>query len=329
MVRTCFVVVANGVADGPVGITLDVLGAATRIRRAGLDTSGGKGELVPKLVSLDGQPVRTAAKRGLEVDGSLRDARPGKRDVVLVPGLGMASEPEIERTLANDSAVELAARLAKLAPRVAAIGASCSATFLLAASGALDGHSATTTWWLAPVFARRFPNVELRQDRMVVASGNRMTAGSAFAHADLVLALVAKLAGPTLAHLVASYLVLDERTSQARYMVRSHVRTNDPMLGAVEKYVLANLASSVELADLARVARTSPRTLARRVSAAFGTTPLRYVQRLKMDRAAHLLESSRDSVDAIAERVGYADASAFRRVFRREMGRSPRELRET
>lgn len=328
MARRCFVVVLPGVADGPLGITLDVLGAVTRLSRSGLAGSREKrDELAPVLVSLDGASVPTAAGRTFAVDGALTDVVPKKRDVILLPGMGFATEAEVDRALSRDDVGEATRLLGVIGPRAGIVGASCASTFLLAASGLLDGHAATTTWWLAPVFARRFPRVALRSDRMVVESGTRLTAGSAFAHADLLLAIVARTSGPSLAELAASYLVLDARTSQSRYMVQTHLRTSDPIVGALERHVLAHLDGPLDLADLARATRTSPRTLARRVSAALGTTPLRFVHRLKMERAAHLLEASREPVDAIARSVGYADPAAFRRIFRREMGRAPRELR--
>ncbi len=150
------------------------------------------------------------------------------------------------------------------------------------------------------------------------------TAGSAFAHADLMLALLGQVASPSLAHLVARYLVLDARPSQSRYMVLEHLRTQDPSLRAVERFVAANLHRQLTLEELARAASTSPRTLARRVHAGLGMSPLAFVQRVRVHHAAHLLETTRESVEAIAARVGYADAAAFRRVFRRHLGESPR-----
>jgi transcriptional regulator GlxA family with amidase domain len=56
-------------------------------------------------------------------------------------------------------------------------------------------------------------------------------------------------------------------------------------------------------------------------------TPQEFVQRVRMAHAAHLLETTQASVEAIAARVGYADPAAFRRVFRRHLGDSPREMR--
>ena len=151
--------------------------------------------------------------------------------------------------------------------------ASCSATFVLAASGVLDGRHATTTWWLAPEFRRRFPDVTLSADRMVVDAEHVLTAGSAFAHADLMLAVIARVAGPSLAHLVTRYLVLDERVSQGRYMVLEHLRVSDPALQAVEQFIAQNLERQISIDELAHVAAVSPRTLARRVHAGLGMTP--------------------------------------------------------
>ena len=166
--------------------------------------------------------------------------------------------------------IELVARAAE---RGVLVASSCSAAFVLAASGVLDGREATTTWWLGPTFAQRFPRVTLRTDRMVVGSGRVLTAGSAFAHADLMLAILAQTLSPSLAHLVARYLVLDERASQARYMVTEHLRSADPVIRALERFIASNIHRQLTVAQMARATATSPRTLARRTREGPGHDP--------------------------------------------------------
>jgi len=191
----------------------------------------------------------------------------------------------------------------------------------------LDGREATTTWWLGADFAARFPRVTVRTDQMVVESRGVFTAGAALAHADLLLAILSRRVSPSLAHLVAKYLVLDERPSQARYMVMHHLRSADPAVRALEAFITTNLRRQVSLGEMARATATSPRTLARRLARSLGTTPQHFAQRLRVAQAVHLLETTQRPVDDVAARVGYADAAAFRRVFRRETGESPRALR--
>ncbi len=319
MPRTVTQLVFDGVADGPVALGLDVIGAAARLGR--------EATVRMRVVSMDGGPVRTAAGRALPVDGALASRSLRRDDVLVLPGLGMATPAAIASALARADIARAAPLVARASRRGVRVAASCSATFVLGASGILDGREATTTWWLGPAFAERFPRVTLRTDRMVVASGRVFTAGSAFAHADLMLAILAATTSPSLAHLVAKFLVLDERDSQARYMVMEHLRSADPVVRALERFITSNVDRQVTLAEMARATATSPRTLARRVEHALGTTPLRFAQRLRIARAVHLLETTREPVDEIAARVGYADAAAFRRIFRREIGEAPRAIR--
>lgn len=326
MARTLQILVLDGVADGSVGITLDLLGTAARIVKAGL-VPRVRSPFAPRIVSLDGGPVRTAARRSLAVDGALSLRGFGRDDALVMPGLGMATPAQIESSLMRDDVRRAARAMARAAARGGTVAASCSATFVLAASGVLDGREATTTWWLGPELARRFPRVVLRSDQMVVASGRAFTAGAAFAHADLMLALLARASGPTLAQLVSRYLLVDARPSQARYMIAQHLRADDPQIRAFERCVLANLDRTLTVRELAAAAATTPRTLARRLASTLDTTPLRFAQRLKVERAVHLLETTDAPVDAIARSVGYADPAAFRRVLRRETGKAPRELR--
>ncbi len=321
-------VVLDGVADGALGVGLDVLAAAARIVDAGLVAHPrSSAPFAQRVLSIDGDPVRSGAGRSIAVDGALRRARLGADDVLVLPGLSASTERGVEALLARDDSVDTAAALARAAAKGARVAASCSATFVLASSGLLDGLEATTTWWLSAAFARRFSNVSLSARRMVIESGRVMTAGSAFAHADLMLALLARVGGATLAERVARYLVLDARPSQSRYMALEHVRTNDPALRSLERFIVENVHRQLSLDELARAARLSTRTLARRVRAALGMSPIELVQTVRIRHAAHLLESTRESVQSVSERVGYADAAAFRRVFRKVIGESPRAAR--
>ncbi|AKF04492.1 GlxA family transcriptional regulator [Sandaracinus amylolyticus] len=326
MPSTLAQLVFDGIPDGPVGVALDIVGTASRLARAGLVDAPCT---VPRhrIVSVDGAAIRTATKRTLEVDGALARARLGAGDVLVVPGLGMATPKQIAAALERRDVARAIELVARAAARGATIAASCSATFVLAAAGVLDGREATTTWWLAGTFAQRFPRVTLRPDRMVVDADGAITAGSAFAHADLMLAILARTTSPSLAHLVAKYLVLDERDSQARYTVMEHLRVSDPVVLALERFVASNVGRQVTLDEMARATATSPRTLARKVARALGTTPQGFAQRLRIARAVHLLETTQRSVEDVAARVGYADPAAFRRVFRRETGETPRARR--
>lgn len=318
-------VAIDGAAESALGVGLDIVDTAARLVAAGLaHAPTRRTTLRQRVVSVDGRPVRAGSGRTIAVDGALALRGVGRGDVLVVPGVSAATAPAIAQLLDRDDVARAARLLARASARGATVAASCSATFVVAASGALDGKRATTTWWLAPVFAGRFPAITLVADRMVVDGGGVLTAGASLAHADLMLAIIARVATPSLAKLVARYLLLDERPSQARYMIVDHLRVSDPAVQAAERFASSHLGRQVSIGELARAGAVSPRTLARRVHAALGMTPNQMVQRLRVARAAHLLETTRGSVEEVAGRVGYADAAAFRRVFRRHLGASPR-----
>jgi len=318
----------DGVMEGALGLGLDVVDTAARLVRAGMAPHPrSRRPLEQRVVSHDGRPVPSVQRRTLSVEGAfeLRSVRRG--DVIVIPGVFATKDSSIERLLARADVQRVVALLSRAASKGALIAASCSATFFLGAAGLLDGKSATTTWWLMPFFRRRYPRVDLRPDRMVVDAGEVVTAGSAFAHADLMLSVVARVTSPSVANLAARYLLLDTRASQARYMVMDHLQTFDPILRTLEDFITANIDRQLSLADLAHAVGTSPRTLARRVEASIRMTPQGFVQRVRVAHASHLLETTRASVEEVAARVGYADSAAFRRVFRQHAGVSPRDHR--
>src|SRR5262249_9542454 len=113
-----------------------------------------------------------------------------KPDWVVVPALGYKTPnvlvPALERADVGDAGAALQA----WSGRGVRLAAACIGTFVLAESGVLDGQRATTTWWLAPLFRQRYPNVSLDASHMIVPSGNCLTAGAALSHMDMSLWLI-------------------------------------------------------------------------------------------------------------------------------------------
>ena len=300
------VVEIDGCLASGAAITYDVLATANRIstsRRARFEVT-----------TLRYGPRR----RG----GQLRGA-----DLVVVPGLGSASADELERKLATTACRRASDMLATAFADGAMLAASCASSFLLAETGLLDGRQATTTWWFAPLFRQRYPNVDLQTERMVVADWPIATAGAAMAQMDLMLAVVARFASPGLAKGCANYLLLDERHSQAPFMAINYLASQDPKVARAEKWVRNNIAREFTIKDVADAVALAPRTFARRLEATCGVSPIQFVQRIRIETARTLLETTRLSVEQIAREVGYAEPSTLRRLIRRDTRHSPRHFR--
>ncbi len=212
------------------------------------------------------------------------------------------------------------------ADRGATLAAACIGTFVLAESGLLDNHEATTTWWLSPLFRQRYPRVRVDESRMIVSSGKLVTAGAALSHMDLALWLI-RQQSPRLAALTAKYLAVDSRPSQSAYVLADHLAHTDPLVERFERWARGRLMRGFALDAAATAAGSSKRTLTRRMQAVLGKSPLSYFQELRVERAVHLLKTTDESVDAIAGRVGYGDGVTLRNLLRRRLGHGVRDIR--
>jgi transcriptional regulator GlxA family with amidase domain len=247
-------------------------------------------------------------------------------DAVLVPALGAKMPDALVARLARPDVADAVVVLRRWSSEGATIGAACTGTFMLAESTLLDGQRATTSWWLAPLFRRRYPRVALDESRMLVSSAGMTTAGAAMAHLDLALSVV-RARSPALASLAARYLLVEARGSQAEFVIPDHLAHADLMVERFERWARRRLAHGFSLAEAARAVGASERTLARRLHTVLGKTPLSYFQDLRIERALHLLRTGSDSVDRIAAQIGYADGVTLRTLLRRRLGRGVRELR--
>lgn len=207
------------------------------------------------------------------------------------------------------------------------VAASCYGTFVLAESGLLDRRIATTTWWMQHEFGTRYPAVRLDADQTLAIDGRFITAGAMTAHIDLSMAVLRHLAGVEVARHVGSImLVNDARTSQRPFMVLQQ-SFSDPLVQQAADWMAEHLAQDFSAQELAKTCHVSYRTLHRRFSQAAGQSPLEYMQALRVKHAKGLLENGRMSLEQIIARIGYDDASSFRRLFTREVGLSPAQYR--
>lgn len=248
-----------------------------------------------------------------------------KPDWLVVPAVNAKLPERLVAALQREDVAEAMAQVRTLHAKDVGIAGACIGTFLLAESGVLDGHEATTTWSLAPLFRQRYPAVRLDDERMIVASGRVVTAGAAMGHLDLALWLM-RQASPEMAALVARFLLIDKRPSQAQYVIPNFLAHADPLIEGFERWARANLAGGFSLQEAARVLSVSPRTLQRRTEAVLGKSPLAFFQDMRVEHARHLISIGRN-LEHVAEEVGYADAATLRSLLRRRLGRGVREMR--
>jgi transcriptional regulator GlxA family with amidase domain len=264
-------------------------------------------------------PVRVGRFR-LEPDHGL-DHLPNV-DTVLVPALAdVDADPPAALVDAVRSAHEAGARVASL----------CTGAFVLAAAGLLDGRRATTHWGHTEALAARYPQVEVDPDVLYVDNGSVLTSAGKAAAMDLCLHLVRADYGSAVANAVARRLVVPPHRAggQAQFVPAPVPSQDNHPLGELLPWVTDRLDRPLTVTDLARQANMSSRNLGRHFRSATGTTPLQWLLTQRIRRAQELLETTDNSIDAIAAAAGMGTATTLRRHFNRTVGVPPDAYRRT
>ena len=315
-----FVVALDGVFDTGLATVLDAFATANELAEM-------SGMVSPRFdITLVGMRRAVRTSQGLTVPVTMPSAG-AVPDCVVVPAIGFKMPGPLEAALGRPDVSDAGKALRLWAGRGASVAAACIGTFIVAESGLLDGHDSTTTWWLAPLFHQRYPRVRLDASRMVIKSGQFVTAGAALSHMDLALWIV-RQKSPRLAGLTAKYLVVDSRPSQSAYVLADHLAHSDELVARFEDWARAGLRDGFSLDAAAAAVGTSKRTLARRMHAVMGKSPLSYFQELRVEQAVHLLKTTTEGVEMIAARVGYADGVTLRILLRRHLGYGIRDIRQ-
>ncbi len=265
--------------------------------------------------------VRSNSGLGLLADQALAEVA-GPVDTLVVAGGDGTREALVDQEL-----VRHVGRLAGTARRATSV---CSGAFLLAAAGVLDGRRATTHWQWCDLLAATFPAVEVDPDPIFIRDGHVWTSAGVTAGMDLALALVEDDHGRDLALAIARDLVLFLRRPANQSQFSAHLGAQlaeRDGIREVQRFVADQPGGDCSVGALARIAHLSERHFARCFAEQVGTTPARYVERIRVETARRLLEETTEGVEAIARRCGFGTAETMRRAFLRTIRSSPTEYR--
>ncbi|ROZ78225.1 GlxA family transcriptional regulator [Ramlibacter sp. WS9] len=248
-------------------------------------------------------------------------------DVLLVPGLEVSGAGQWDEKLAGLR--REIALIRRHAARGAEVATVCIGSFLLAEAGLLAGRRATTGWPFALEFSKRYPDVLMEHDAVLVRDGQFSTTGAVTAAFDLATDVVRRTAGDRVAAAAAKFLLIGSpRSSQAPYVDSSLIPAHVPRFAAdVNAWLRERMGQAYDLDALARTFNVSSRTLLRRYTKQTGQSPLSWLKRARVAKARRLLEQSRMSLPQVVEAVGYSDVATFSRLFAREVGETPAQYR--
>ena len=209
---------------------------------------------------------------------------------------------------------------AKRSRRVASI---CTGAFLLAEAGLLDGRQAVTHWSFCDRLAREYPAVAVRPDPIYLRDGCIYTSAGITAGIDLSLALVEEDHGHETALRIARFLVmfLVRPGGQAQY---SHMLAHQSValkpLRELQVWMLQHLSEDLTVESLAERIGMSSRHFTRVCLRETGMNPGQFVDRMRVEAAQQMIDSSSRGLKEVADSCGFQSADTMRRTFIRVLG---------
>lgn len=304
----------------------DLLAGAGRDWETFIEGTPTEGPLHPRILSRDAAPITVANGVRMVPDGTFADCP--QPDVVCIPELYVP--PELD-ALAERFAPEIEC-LQRWYAGGAIIATACSGAVLLAETGLLDGHPATTHWAYCDAMRERYPRIDVQAHRALVVSGEGqrlLMAGGGVSWLDMALFLIARLLGVEAAMRVARLNLIDwHDIGQQPFASLARARQQgDAVIGEVQAWIGEHYATSSPVAAMAARSGLPERSFVRRFRNATGMSPMEYVHTLRLEEAKHQLETTPLPVEAIAGECGYEDAGYFSRLFSRRVGLTPSQYR--
>lgn len=212
----------------------------------------------------------------------------------------------------------------------AILASACAGAFILNQTQAASNRPITTHWGLAEVFKTQFPESSLSTNDLIIDHGDVITAGGMMSWVDLGLELIKKSTSIELMRQLGKTLVIDTAPREQRFYQQftPSFQHGDPVILSIQQNLHQHFDRSFQVSQLAESNHMTIRTLQRRFTKATGCTPLKYIQKLKVQKACDALENTNNTFERISSDLGYDNVSAFRKIFVNTMGLTPTEFRK-
>ena len=275
-------------------------------------------------VQLVGLSKEVRLNKGLftiNTDGVLQDLK--KTDLIIIPAL--SGDLKTALKLNEDFIPWIVAQYHKGAE----VASLCIGAFLLASTGLLNGKECSSHWIMADQFREMFPEVNLVDGRIVTEQQGLYSSGGATSYWSLLLHLVEKYAGREMAITASKVYALEiNRKSQSPFiMFNGQKKHEDEPIKQAQEFIENNVTEKISVENLASKYAIGRRHFERRFKSATNNTPVEYMQRVKIEAAKKLFETSRKNVNEVMYDVGYSDSKAFRTIFKKITGLSPIEYK--
>jgi PAS domain S-box-containing protein len=276
--------------------------------------------------SAAGRPIRDPSGVAFDVETSFEEI--GLCDAIIVPSFSSGADGKIPDMSVFANA---AAWLRRHHSRGALIAGCGTGVFLLGEAGLLDGRRCTTSWRHHEDLKKRYPRVDLAWGARLIDDRRVVTAAGPLSWIDVGLHVIKSLCGAE-AGRIAAESTLGE-AAQPKGGVRGAAFAPNLVSGSPDAFlaeaerVVRQSDASLNAQDLARALSTSERTLHRKLKQACGESPKSFIDRIRVETARTLLETSEKPVKELAASAGFIDEASFRRAFRRYAGMAPSAYR--
>ncbi|WP_363347812.1 helix-turn-helix domain-containing protein [Methylocystis echinoides] len=303
----------------------DLFSLAQRRISAALPDDSPGADFCTVTAGVGGRPIQDGAGARHEVETSFEEI--AVCDAIIIPSFAPGPEGEVPDMAPLAGA---AAWLRRHHSRGALVGGCGSGVFLLGEAGLLDGRRCTTSWWHNEDLKKRYPRADLAWGARLIDDRRVVTAAGPMSWIDVGLYALKALCGAEAGRIAADFTLGDTTPAKGghggAYGPAAVSGSADAFLAEAER-IVRQADADFNAQGLARALSTSERTLHRRLKLACGESPKSFIDRVRVETARTLLETSAKPVKELAASAGFIDEASFRRAFRRYAGMAPSAYR--
>jgi transcriptional regulator GlxA family with amidase domain len=243
-------------------------------------------------------------------------------DTIIIPGGSGIHAPKLNKKIA-----EWLTCRAPTTRRIAALG---EGIYALAATNLLDGRQVVSHWRFAKDVALQFPKLRINARNLFAKDGPFYTCAGGISAVDFSLALIDEDLGRQVPLRLGRDLVIPLKRSggyeQYSEPLRFQIQSSD-RLADLPAWISSQLDHDLSVDTLAERVCMSRRNFTRFFKKTFGKSPSQFVAEARIAEACERLRAPRNSIESVANSLGFRNADVFSVAFERHMGFRPRTYR--